>query len=392
MAYIGAYFGVPSNASASCCTGPLCNQASPASSSLVCYTCSSSSPGSCANLSVCSPSFTTCGSFAVQILQNGTSTTQYLQTCATPQTCNVPLSISIGVFSATTFSQCCTSSLCNLVNSVQAFTPTSGTLQCYGGVNQQSNVTCRNTEDHCFTVTVSNVATISGCASQSVCANMATTGAYFGLPSNVTASCCTGSFCNRANPVSNSSVCYTCSSSSPGSCARLSVCHPSFTTCGSFAVQLVENGVSSTQYYQSCAYPGICNSPLSFNYGVFSASVNAQCCTTSLCNLVNSVTVSPEAPNSLTCYVGINGAIQGSVQCKGSETLCFTVGLASAGTVRGCTSQGVCDNYVTVLGFFGDTPTTKPICCSGNLCNSSWRPRWSPVLFLLVLTVMTFFY
>ncbi|XP_051776353.1 urokinase plasminogen activator surface receptor-like [Erpetoichthys calabaricus] len=222
---------------------------------------------------------------------------------------------------------------------------------------------------------------------------MAYIGVYFGVPSSATTSCCTGSLCNLAKPESNSLVCYTCTSSSPGQCTtRLSVCDPSFTTCGSFALQVVENGMSSTQYYQSCAYPGICNSPLSFNFGVLSANVNAQCCTTNLCNPVNSVTVSPQTLNSLTCYFGVNGNIKGTIQCKGSETLCFTIGLKNAGTVRGCTSQGVCDNYEIVISFFGDTPTTKPMCCSGNLCNSSWRPRWSLILYLLVLTAVTFFY
>ncbi|XP_039620569.1 uncharacterized protein LOC120536309 [Polypterus senegalus] len=192
---------------------------------------------------------------------------------------------------------------------------------------------------------------------------------------------------------SNSLVCNICTSNSPGLCRpQPTICDPSSTACGSFAKRFMDNGTSRTVYYQRCAYPGICNSSFSFNFGVVSANVKAQCCTTSHCNLVNSVTVSPQTLNSLTCYFGVNGDINGTIQCKGSETLCFTIGLNSTGTVRGCTSEKVCDNYETVIGFFGDTLTTKPTCCSENLCNSSWRPRWSPILYLLVLTAVTFFY
>ncbi|XP_039595634.1 prestalk protein-like [Polypterus senegalus] len=301
-----------------CCQGNLCNKPNP-SPVLTCYQCSNLNESSSCDvqqLSSCSSPAMQCGVSAIQTIQNSLNQTQYIRSCVNPAICNVSMSINTGELSAVSHTECCQSNLCNS-NSTEVITPSPNTLQCHSATsNVDQVVQCAGIEDRCFTLGISGLGLVQGCASQSACDNVQMIADYFGFTTISNISCCQGSFCNNAT----------------------------------------NNSVRSES----------CNVSVSLNYGYGSTAWISQCCSSDLCNAEN-VSVASD-PNGLVCCAGLNGLCQRLVMCTGIQDHCF-ISDTGLSAYSGCASQSVCDNPVTAAASLQISLSQQTHCCQGNVCN-----------------------
>ncbi|XP_039595659.1 uncharacterized protein LOC120517407 [Polypterus senegalus] len=206
-------------------------------------------------------------------------------------------------------------------------TPSPNTLQCHSATsNVDQVVQCAGIEDRCFTLGISGLGLVQGCASQSACDNVQMIADYFGFTTISNISCCQGSFCNN-----------------------------------------VTNNVNSYNIFQrQCAVPESCNVSVSLNYGYGSTAWISQCCSSDLCNAEN-VSVASD-PNGLVCCAGLNGLCQRLVMCTGIQDHCF-ISDTGLSAYSGCASQSVCDNPVTAAASLQISLSQQTHCCQGNVCN-----------------------
>ncbi|XP_053286842.1 keratin-associated protein 10-9 [Pleuronectes platessa] len=180
-------------------------------------------------------------------------------------------------------------------------------------------------------------------------------------------------------------VCETCTDVTDAACSTTAaVPCPTETMCITASIQAVSSGTPGQQIYKACAPPSLCpaigSSTFSVNLGVSSALANATCCNADSCN--SNTPPLPEVPavNSLQCHVcnPVTSDCSSSVQCKGTEDLCFQASVTNTGVTSpafGCASTNLCAAAASLrsLPFMQDvgTITSGPVCCGTSLCNTT---------------------
>ncbi|XP_028299293.1 mucin-19-like isoform X7 [Gouania willdenowi] len=162
----------------------------------------------------------------------------------------------------------------------------------------------------------------------------------------------------------------TCSTETTVTCSTETMC---------VTATITETSIFSadtTKIHKGCASSDLCpitgSQTYELNLGVSGALISAECCNFDGCNndTLPAHTRSP-TPNGLSCFSCIFGRCDGSIVCKGDETLCIQGTLNEE--IRGCVSPSVCpaSRRLGELPLLPDLGTfsSGPNCCDTDECN-----------------------
>ncbi|XP_035377631.1 urokinase plasminogen activator surface receptor-like [Electrophorus electricus] len=137
-----------------------------------------------------------CGSVTASLSTNGIQVDYSIHTCIPPTLC-ISGRVNVGLLKLTANSKCCDTDQCNKqVVPALPNQPPNG-KKCCNTRDCSDTVNCEGDEDHCFSATVvlySVNATVSGCATKSVCEGLLPLMHTTNVITDV--KCCEGDLCN----------------------------------------------------------------------------------------------------------------------------------------------------------------------------------------------------
>ncbi|XP_028300855.1 uncharacterized protein LOC114462316 [Gouania willdenowi] len=130
----------------------------------------------------------------------------------------------------------------------------------------------------------------------------------------------------------------------------------------------------SQKVYKGCAIPEWCAFPsiykLSTNLGLNASTAFVQCCEGHFCNTPAPTFIPIQPTNGIQCP-GCNPSTpdcNSTVQCRGTETFCFSANISGGSQVSGCANSDTCiaSQFLAVLPFLGDVGeiVNEPSCIS----------------------------